>query len=323
MKAATGEDRDRRRTGRRGRAHAHLAVWPTIWRPTTNTRCRSRARSSRNLNRDAKAAPADLAPAPEDPLYDPAEILWHRARGAAQAVRHPRGHRAPRRRQPLPRVQAAVRHRRSSRGFAHVFGYPVGIIANNGILFSESALKAAHFIELCCQRRIPLVFLQNITGFMVGKKYENGGIAKRRRENGHGGRQRAGAEIHRASSAARSAPATTACAGAPTARVCCGCGPTRASRSWAASRRRPSSSPSSSSSSQRRARRSQTPRSRPSSSEPTLEKYERGGLALLQYGAPLGRRHLSPVETRKYLALGLATAYNAPVPATGFGVFRM
>src|SRR6201990_889030 len=63
-------------------------------------------------------------------------------------------------------------------GFAHIWGYPVGIIANNGILFSESSLKGAHFIELCCQRQIPLVFLQNITGFMVGKKYEAGGIAR-------------------------------------------------------------------------------------------------------------------------------------------------
>ncbi len=63
-------------------------------------------------------------------------------------------------------------------GFARIFGYPVGIIANNGILFSESALKGAHFIELCAQRGIPLVFLQNITGFMIGRKYESGGIAK-------------------------------------------------------------------------------------------------------------------------------------------------
>ncbi len=63
-------------------------------------------------------------------------------------------------------------------GFAHIWGYPVGILANNGILFSESALKAAHFIELCAQRGIPLVFLQNITGFMVGRKYEAGGISK-------------------------------------------------------------------------------------------------------------------------------------------------
>ena len=63
-------------------------------------------------------------------------------------------------------------------GFAHLGGYPVGIVANNGILFSESSLKGAHFIELCCQRKIPLIFLQNTMGFMVGKKYESGGIAK-------------------------------------------------------------------------------------------------------------------------------------------------
>ena len=63
-------------------------------------------------------------------------------------------------------------------GFAHVHGYPVGIIANNGVLFSESAQKGAHFIELCCQRNIPLLFLQNVTGFMVGQKHEAEGIAK-------------------------------------------------------------------------------------------------------------------------------------------------
>src|SRR5690606_36303806 len=63
-------------------------------------------------------------------------------------------------------------------GFAHLHGIPVGILANNGVLCSESALKGAHFIELCCQRKIPLLFLQNITGFMVGRKYEAGGIAK-------------------------------------------------------------------------------------------------------------------------------------------------
>ncbi len=63
-------------------------------------------------------------------------------------------------------------------GFAHLHGYPVGFVANNGILFSESAQKGAHFVELCCQRKIPLIFLQNITGFMVGKKYETQGIAK-------------------------------------------------------------------------------------------------------------------------------------------------
>ncbi len=82
-------------------------------------------------------------------------------------------------------------------GFAHIWGYPVGIIANNGILFSESSLKGAHFIELCCQRNIPLVFLQNITGFMVGKKYEAGGIARDGAKLVDGGRNRKCAEIHR------------------------------------------------------------------------------------------------------------------------------
>ena len=63
-------------------------------------------------------------------------------------------------------------------GFARIWGYPVGVLGNNGVLFSESALKATHFIELCCQRNIPIVFLQNITGYMVGKAFERGGIAK-------------------------------------------------------------------------------------------------------------------------------------------------
>jgi len=63
-------------------------------------------------------------------------------------------------------------------GFGKLYGLNVGIVANNGILFSESSLKAAHFVELCCQRDIPILFLQNITGFMVGRKYENEGIAK-------------------------------------------------------------------------------------------------------------------------------------------------
>ena len=70
-------------------------------------------------------------------------------------------------------------------GFAHLYGYPVGIVANNGILFSESSLKGAHFIELCSQRNIPLVFLQNITGFMVGRKYEFGRHRQGWRQAGH------------------------------------------------------------------------------------------------------------------------------------------
>ncbi len=114
---------------------------------------------------------------PEDPLYDPSEI-----EGVI-----PQDHRKPFDiREIIARLVDGSRFQEFKKnygttlvcGFAHIWGYPVGIIANNGILFSESALKGAHFIELCCQRDIPLVFLQNITGFMVGKQYENGGIAK-------------------------------------------------------------------------------------------------------------------------------------------------
>jgi 3-methylcrotonyl-CoA carboxylase beta subunit len=94
-----------------------------------------------------------------------------------QALRRARSDRARGRRQRIRRVQGALRHHAVC-GFAHIYGVKVGIIANNGILFSESALKGTHFIELCCQRKIPLVFLQNITGFMVGRKYENEGIAR-------------------------------------------------------------------------------------------------------------------------------------------------
>jgi 3-methylcrotonyl-CoA carboxylase beta subunit len=113
-------------------------------------------------------------------------------------------------------------------GFARIEGMQVGIIANNGILFSESAVKGAHFIELCCQRKIPLVFLQNITGFMVGRKYENEGIAR------HGAKlvtavATAACPSSPSSSAAALARATTACAAAPIRRASCGCGPTRAS----------------------------------------------------------------------------------------------
>jgi len=122
--------------------------------------------------------PMGLAVAtPEEPLYDPSELY-----GIIPADT----------RKPFDIREVIARLVDGSRfdefkarygttlvtGFAHLHGYPVGIVANNGILFSESALKGAHFVELCAQRGIPLLFLQNITGFMVGRKYENGGIAR-------------------------------------------------------------------------------------------------------------------------------------------------
>ena len=114
-------------------------------------------------------------------------------------------------------------------GFAHIHGFPVGILANNGILFSESALKGTHFIELASQRNIPLLFLQNITGFMVGKKDE--AAASPRTAPSWSRRSRPPTCRNTpSSSAAATAPATTACAGAPTTRASSGCGRTRASR---------------------------------------------------------------------------------------------
>ena len=122
--------------------------------------------------------PTQLAmQAPEDPIYDPAELL-----GVL-----PRDTRTPYDvREVIARLVDGSRfHEFKQRygntlvcGFAHLHGLPIGIVANNGILFSESAQKAAHFVELCNQRKVPLLFLQNITGFMVGQKYETGGIAK-------------------------------------------------------------------------------------------------------------------------------------------------
>uniref|UniRef100_A0A7S1R7H0 methylcrotonoyl-CoA carboxylase n=1 Tax=Alexandrium catenella TaxID=2925 RepID=A0A7S1R7H0_ALECA len=113
----------------------------------------------------------------EAPLYDPEELLGMIPEDNAKAFDV---------RQVIGRVVDGSRfHEFKPRygttlvcGFAHIHGYPVGIVANNGILFSESALKGSHFVQLCGQRRVPLLFLQNITGFMIGKAYENGGIAR-------------------------------------------------------------------------------------------------------------------------------------------------
>src|SRR6185295_2258223 len=127
------------------------------------------------LNRPAPTWVERLTP--EDPLYDPSELPGLLPLDLRKSFDV---------REVIARVVDGSRfHEFKSlygttlvTGFAHIWGYPVGILGNNGILFSESAVKAAHFVELCCQRRVPLLFLQNITGFMVGKKYESGGIAK-------------------------------------------------------------------------------------------------------------------------------------------------
>lgn len=128
-----------------------------------------------NLN-IKKQASVNIRPV-EDPLYDPSELFGVIPKDPMQRYDV---------REVITRIVDGSRFDEFKKlygetivtGFAHIHGYPVGIIANNGILFGESASKSAHFIELCNQRGIPLLFLQNISGFMVGKKYENGGIAK-------------------------------------------------------------------------------------------------------------------------------------------------
>ena len=142
---------------------------------TTTTRWRSPGASCKNLNRK-KAISLDSAET-DPPLHAPDEIYGI----IPEDMRQPYDVR-----EIIARIVDGSEFDEFKQnygttlvtGFAHLHGMPVGIIANNGVLFSESALKGAHFIELCCQRKIPLMFLQNITGFMVGRKYEAGGIAK-------------------------------------------------------------------------------------------------------------------------------------------------
>ena len=228
VKAATGEEvtaeelgggdvhartsRRRRPPGRRRRARAGDRAL------ASSRRCRAQPDAAVGARRAARP-----------PAEDPRRPARPRPAGLAHALRRPRAA------APASSTAASCTSSRRSTArrvvcaFAHLDGHPVGIIANNGILFSESALKAAHFIELCDRRVIPLLFVQNISGFMVGRDYEAGGHRQGRREARHGGLVRARARSSRSSSAAPSARATTACAAAPTRRASCSCGPTRAS----------------------------------------------------------------------------------------------
>ena len=197
-----------------------------------------------------------------------------------------------------------------------------GILANNGILFCESALKATHFIELCNQRRIPLLFLQNITGFMVGQGSTSAAASPRTARRWSTPSPTRRSRSSRSSSAARSAPGTTGCAGAPTRRGSCGCGRTRGSRSWAASRPRACSPRSSATSSPARGRSCRRTTRSPFARSRAREVRDRGKPLLLD-GAALGRRRHRSRRDADGLSLGLSAAYNAPIGGTEFGVFRM
>src|SRR5688500_5555450 len=199
-------------------------------------------------------------------------------------------------------------------GFARIGGYPIGIIANNGILFSESALKGAHFVELASQRRVPLVFLQNITGFMVGREYEAGGIA------------RDGAKLVTAVSTTNVPKFTVIIGGSfgagnygmagraygprqlwmwPNARI---------SVMGGAQAARVLSTVSGSFG---------TDAERDAFEAPILEKYEREGSPYHSTARLWDDGVIDPLDTRRVLALGISAALNAPIPKPGFSLYRM
>ncbi|MEN0075962.1 MAG: carboxyl transferase domain-containing protein, partial [Paracraurococcus sp.] len=206
-------------------------------------------------------------------------------------------------------------------GFARIWGRPVGILANNGILFSESALKGAHFVELCSQRNIPLLFLQNIAGFMVGRKYETGGIAKD------------GAKLVTAV-ATTSVPKFTVIIGGSFGAGNYGmCGRAYSPRllfTWPNSRISVMGGEQAASvlATIRRDNLEAAGRDWPAAEEeafkaPIRAQYETQGSPYYATARLWDDGIIDPAMTRDVLGLGLAAAANAPIPPTRFGVFRM
>ena len=275
-------------------------------------------RAVANLNRVAKT-PIDARP-PKPPAYDPSELYGL----VPQDVRVPYDvHEV------IARVVDGSEFDEFKKlygqtlvcGFARIWGYPVGIVANNGILFSESAVKGAHFIELCSQRGIPLVFLQNISGFMVGRKYESGGIAKD------------GAKLVTAVSTTRVPKFTVIIGGSygagnygmcgraysprflwtwPTASIAV-MGPEQAAGVLATVRRTNIEAGGGSWSAEEEAE----------FKEPILQQYRTQSTPYYATARLWDDGIIDPADTRDVLGLGISAALNAPAEPTRFGVFRM
>ncbi len=206
-------------------------------------------------------------------------------------------------------------------GFAHLEGMPVGIVANNGVLFSESALKGAHFVQLCCQRGVPLVFLQNITGFMVGRRYEAGGIAKD------------GAKLVTAVACARVPKLTVVIGGSFGAGNYGMCGRAYSPRfmwMWPNARIAVMGSEQAASVLAQVRRDGLEARGHTWSAAdeeafkvPIRSQYESQGHPYYATARLWDDGIIAPADTRRVLALGLAAALNAPIEPTTFGVFRM
>jgi len=206
-------------------------------------------------------------------------------------------------------------------GFARLWGYPVGILANNGVLFSEAALKGSHFIQLCCKRNIPLIFLQNITGFMVGKDAEAGGIAKN------------GAKMVTAVSAANVPKFTVIIGGSygagnygmcgraysprflymwPNARISVMGGEQAATVLTTIARDQ-----------RRRQGDDLTAEEEKFIRDPIMSKYDKEGHPYYSSGRLWDDGVIDPADTRLVLGLSLSASLNAPIDSTQFGVFRM
>ena len=206
-------------------------------------------------------------------------------------------------------------------GFAHLHGYPVGIIANNGILFAESALKGAHFIELCNQRGIPLVFLQNITGFMVGKKYENAGIAKD------------GAKMVTAVACSSVPKFTVVIGGSFGAGNYAMCGRAYGARflwMWPNARISVMGGEQAASvlATVRRdglkaAGKTWSPEDEEAFKAPIRDQYESQGSPWYATARLWDDGIIDPADTRRVLGLGISASLNAPIEPAKFGVFRM
>jgi acetyl-CoA carboxylase carboxyltransferase component len=257
----------------------------------------------RSFSRRKPDPPWDVLP-PEEPLYDPEELygivptdyakLYDVRELIARIVDGSRLHEF----KPLYGETLVC-------GFARIEGFPVAVLANNGVLFSESALKGAHFIELACKRRVPLVFLQNITGFMVGKEYEAGGIAKD------------GAKLVTAVACAQVPKFTVIVGGSFGAGNYGMCGRAYGPRQlwiW------PNARISVMGGEQAAMVLSMVGRADP---EKVREKYEREGNPYYSTARLWDDGVIDPADTRRVLALGISAALNAPIHETTFGVFRM
>ncbi|MDO8483569.1 MAG: carboxyl transferase domain-containing protein [Candidatus Limnocylindrales bacterium] len=199
-------------------------------------------------------------------------------------------------------------------GFAHLSGYPVAILASDGILFSQSALKGAHFIELACQRRIPLVFLQNIAGFMVGREYEEAGIAKD------------GAKLVTAVASAEVPKFTVLIGGSFGAGNYAMAGRAYQPRflwSWPNSRISVMGGPQAARVLSTVRGELQSDAERDAFEAPILEKYEREGSPYFATARLWDDGVIDPLDTRRVLTMGIEAALHAPIPETRFGVFRM